>query len=434
MSTSIRDLLTAANDELDTARTRGSAIRAGTEALTTISAAAPILARLQRDRHRPDLDGIREHAIGGLAIATRHVATSSNGLPDGRAAQLLATAGDIVGTLQTQLGRKDRWALALAIADTVRRATTLYDSAGPSAPNNHVDWARGAAVVLARLGAEQPPEPRQTSVEDRPVPDPLIGRASTALAAAAQAFGNVTDLLGRNGEPMVLYQIKATTLLTETAARYLTAVAATATDGTEPWRAAPQAWGRVRQEIGVLHDGQRVRADGSDRLLGWAARAHDNIVRGLGPADQISGKAVAALSSTDQAHVLEIAHQLPTVAAALCTRLREVDRHAFARIADLPKQERRISDQIRGQPVIVVGPDLANATGALRSASNLSAHLAAELPDRFVVTAACPSVRNTDAFADRDLPSQRLRSRHRSAIEQGRHGRAQHGPTPSPGR
>ena len=225
MATSIRDLLTAANDALDVAAVSADRSRVGVEALTTISAAAPILAWLRRDGVAADLYGVREHALGGLAVATRAVATASRGLPDGRAAVLLGAAGDVIGTLHHDVGRDDRWALALAIGDSVRRASTLYRTAGPSASNRHVDWSRRAAVLLARLGADHPPEPSHLIVQDRSVADPITDGAKSTLAVAAQSVDNIVRLLDRRTEPVALYQLKATTVLAETTAHYLAAIA-----------------------------------------------------------------------------------------------------------------------------------------------------------------------------------------------------------------
>ncbi|HEY3713185.1 MAG TPA: hypothetical protein VGL39_01560 [Jatrophihabitantaceae bacterium] len=440
MSTSIRDLLTAATDELDAARTRQArqraGVSAGVEALTTISAAAQILSWLRRDGVQADPYGIREHAVTALATATRHVATASRGLPDSRAALLLGAAGDVIGTLQHDLGREDRWALALAVADTVRRASTLYKSAGPSAPNRHVDWSRRAAVILAHLGAEHPPEPRHLTVQDRPVPDPVVGRATTALATAAQAVDNVTRLVQRSSGPLPLYQLKAITALAETAVRYLTAVAATAAPNSDDaWDRVPRTWTRVRHDIGVFHDGQLVRRNGSDHLLAWAALGHDAIARALGPADQITASTVAALTTTDKTHLIEIANQLPTIATALRAQLADVDGRAFARITDLPHQERRITEQIRGLPVIANGPDFATAHATLRSAELLSTRLASELPGRIAVATSQPHLATHYAAITADHgPIQRAAPARHPRPEQGVDSGLRHRSSPPPGR
>jgi hypothetical protein len=387
VSTSIRDLLAAANDELDVTRAARRSMPGPVEALTAIAAAAPVLVRLRTDGVQAGLAGVRSHAVSALATATGTVATASRGLPDGRAAMLIGGVGDVVGTRRFELGSDDRWALALAVADTVRRASTLYRFAGPSVPNRHVEWSRRSAVVLARLGADHPPQVRDLIAQDRPVPDPTVGRAPTALAAAAQAVVNVAYLLRRSPGPMALYQLKATTMLAETTSRYLTAVAAVAgPNAGNTWERVPSAWGHVRHDIGIFHDGHTVSGDSRDQLLGWAARAHDSITRAFGPVDQITRGTVAALSSTDRTHLIAIAHELPTIATTLRVRLEGVEGRVFARIRDLPRQDRRITEQIHRLPVVADGPDFAAAHASLRRAELSSAGLATELPDRLVNT------------------------------------------------
>jgi hypothetical protein len=440
VSTSIRDLLTAATHELDAARAaEGStasditvAVSIGVQALTAISAAAPILAMLSSDAVHAEPYGIYGHAVTALATATRNVATASRGLPDTRAAQLLGAAGDVIGTLRHDLGRDERWALALAVADTVRRASTLYNTAGPSAPNRHVDWSRRAAVLLAHLGAERPPDPHRLSIHDRPIPDPIVGRPATTLAAAAQAVDNMSHLLHRPTGASALYQLRATAAVAETAARYLAALAAAADlyrdDG---WDRVPQSWSHVRRELGVFHEGQLLRRDSGDRLLDWAARAHDALVRALGPADQINSNTVAALSAPDHTHLIQVAHQLPTIANTLRAQLSGLDGRVFARIADLPRQERRITEQIRAVPVVADGPDFGPAHTSLRRAEVLSTRLAAELPDRIAVNA--EQARLAHHPVDRE-PTQPAAPARRLRLERGAHPGPHRELSPPPGR
>jgi hypothetical protein len=372
MSTSVRDLLDAAHDQLEILRTSAPAPAATHDALLTIAAAAPIVAGLRSDGVDNDLDGVRQHATTSLAAACTAVARGCDGLTGGRAAELLGAAGDAISRLRRDAGNADRWALALALGDTVRHASSVYRERGPDSPNNHVQWARGAAVTLARTGARHPPSPRHLAIQDRPIPSSAPSGAS-GLSVAANAIENLTDTLRLSARPntrdLTITELRAAGTVALVSARYVAAIAQISDPASSSDIA--QEWIRVRRSLSAIDDGISPAMATDSRVVHWATRAHDGLSRALGPPDQLDHAAVARLTVLDRRNVTAIAASLPETAELMRSSLvRQTP--FYSRAKDLQRDDQNLDPRVKPHFVPLDGADAEHIETTLRQSAAAS--------------------------------------------------------------
>ena len=372
MSTSVRDLLDAVYDQLEVLRTSEPAPAATQDALLTIAAVGPIVAGLRSDGVDNDPDGIRQHAVTSLAAACTAVARGCDGLTGGRAAELIGASGDAISRLRRDTGNADRWALALAFGDTVRHASSVYRERGPDSPNNHVQWARGAAVTLARTGARLPPSSRHLVIQERPIPSPTPSGAS-GLSVVAQAIENITDTVRRStrsdNRDLTITELRAVGTVALVSARYVAAIAQI--DDPVGKSDLVQEWMRVRHSLSAIDDGITPATSTDSRILRWVTRAHDGLSRALGPPDQLDHAAVARLTSLDRRNVIAIAACMPATAELMrLSLLRQTP--FYARAKDLQRDDQGLDPRIKPHFVPLDGPDAEHIETTFRRSATAS--------------------------------------------------------------
>jgi hypothetical protein len=381
MSTSIRDLFLAADTELSRAST-GRGGGAALDARAVIQTAGGILDQLRIDGLDHEVGGPREILAAQLARDCN--AVQAFGHSSSRAALLLGAAGDAVAALRHETTCGERWALTISIATATRRATTAYIRCGPYLPDPEIAAVRQAAIAVARLGAEQPPDPSALMVQDRPIPSVEHPRALTPMASALQAAHLLSSATRRSATglqpPLAIYEMKAVVMTAEAAARYAEALDAAlgANDGT--LRAdTPAAWLRTRQALAVFIDGRRPDTGAEEQILRRAAQLHDGLRRRLGPPDHLPAGQLVQVNSVDGTAMLGIVNQLPQLAADLQRNLSHLHGRLIASADRLPVQENRVTERLRRSTVVAGGADFNDLIRSLHGARGQSMELATRL-------------------------------------------------------
>jgi hypothetical protein len=382
MSTSIRDLLMTADAELSHAASgRGS--DTARDARAAIQTAGRILNQLRIDGLDEEVGGPRENLTAQLArdcCAVQDLGHSGTN----RAAPLLGAAGDAIAALRNEATRSERWALTISIATTTRRATEAYIRYGPYLPDPEIATVRQGAIAVARLGAEQPPNPSALIVQDRPIPSVEHPHPLTPMASALQAAHLLSAETHRSATglqpPLALYEMKAVAMTAEAAARYAEALDAAHRGDAGISRAdAPTTWQRTRQALAVFIDGRLPETGGDEQILRHAAQLHEGLRRRFGPPDYLPAGQLIQLNSADGKAILGIVNQLPQLADDLRRNLSQLHGRLIASADRLPLQENRVAERLLRSTVVVGGGDFNDLTRSLHRAQGRSVELAMRL-------------------------------------------------------
>lgn len=341
MATSLRDLFDAVHRQTlprgsnQILESRLATQVSAEDKISAVSSTMRALSQLAAEpstRRSPPLDATRADLITQLSAAARAVAQTwpatptmptspTGGVP---VADLVAAAADITARLAPRLGDAERWAIAVAFAETVRRCAHAARTYPPYQTVPQLRQAESAAAALEQHAAAHPPTSLGSAILDRAVPLPNPPPATRGIDAAPDAITGLLHHLRAavSQHRLTLGEAFTAALAARIAARHATTLATALTRATAtpaPWRAAPAAWQAVHYAYAPFDDGTKHYAktlDAADPVgatvsVGAAASA------GNTPAadDTTVGSSPAlawAISLHDALHVATTAH--PAVA------------------------------------------------------------------------------------------------------------------------
>lgn len=306
-----------------------------------------------------------------LARACRAAAAEWSPRP-GRLPDLVGVACDIVGRHDSELGRDERWAVAVEVATAARRCVDAAQRHEPYARVPTLKRARVAAAAVEREAAHRPPAARSGTVLDKPIPAIYDGSPDAsvldAVAALSQALRRDTYQAA-----LPITAALATAAAAEQVSRAcLTVGRPQTTVGRMPWQTTPASWQVVQAALVRFDDGSRRRSLGPSPSLAAAVRVHE---------------AVAQLRSRDDPNDAAVT-TLPRVAAELPVLARALERAAirwsrehtlFARAQNLVRREELVPAILAKRVVPIDELDMVPVIAALRVSERLSSSLAAEL-------------------------------------------------------
>jgi hypothetical protein len=363
MSTSIRQLL----DEVTAHGTAALPPDRGPQvviaARQTVGAAATALRCLQawRDDWHPGI------AVRDLSDALTESCTAvQDGNPPGklaRPAQLMAICADAIGTTCTDATpAADRWAVATAVADVVRRYVAVDAAAGPVLVDRHVQQAGEQALKILLTGRQHLPLTGRCLL-DMPIPAPssaLQDPLPAAAAAAAEIDYRLARAASQDQPAIAVYELRAVALA-------FSAATSLAGDLLPDSSAdAAQAWNTVHQLARQMVDGWRPTEAGSEPMLGLAAQLHTHLTR-----HQPAGPA----SASEAALLRAIADHAASSAASLIKHTSRMAGAVYTYAHRFPVGEWRITEHLHRKPFILRGGDLDVLDAALSAAAIASAQL-----------------------------------------------------------
>lgn len=410
MPTSIRDLLHAI--EREAPYTAGTP-RQAADSAWSIGELGRALDRLTRDGLELRVGGTRDEIVGELAASCRQVAASIARAEDGRLTDLARAVADVAAMLRDDLGRDQRWAIAIEVAATIQVVST-YAAEGDRRRSADLAWTHLTARSLTNLGREDQPSAGTQAILDRPLPRTLLPVDTPASRAAAESLVVISDRLRRASGELTrrptLLEIFAVTRAAESTVRYAVAAGAAVAGRPLP-DAMPAAavWYEVRDRLQPFTTAAPLTVQ--DRDLGlWAQRAHLELRHEFGPVDrlQLSASSGAGASVTAVRDLVLMANEVPYVADQVGHAIMQLADHGelHAVASRLPFREDRLSEFLANRAVVADRFDVAAVLDRLTDAGKLAAEVAIDLD------------RAAGGVADRDRPG--VLADHQARVERSR--------------
>jgi hypothetical protein len=368
---------------LDALVARAAAVPAGTTIEDVTGALAHLgraLTRLAEDGLTPATGG-RQQSVTALA---RACTTAGDLWPraDGRLTDLAGAAADVVGRERADLGRAQRWAVAVELCAAADHTARAGSALLPRIAVPQLLAVRRRAVDVERRAQADPPTLTAAVALDRVVAAAADPR--TALGAgSADAAASLSAALARavRREELTLRGFRAVTAVAELAGGSGVGLAAAGDrGGTDRLVAAPRAWAAVGRETMAFRE---VRSSGpaeASGVVGWAHRL-GMLLQTTAAGSDPPGTVSPALFAIGQA----VANQTPVLAEHLAEAVNQWSRsgslwahaRALPRMEDMP--EDRVRDVIAGRVVRAHGRDLVPLQEAIDRAWAASTALADRL-------------------------------------------------------
>lgn len=280
MATSLADLLAEITRHVE--RRHAPDLAAETVAgIAQLNRCIPQLAPADTDPDR----GMRH---GTLVIACREFCSGTANRP-GRIRDLAGVAADLIMLTERGLGSDERWAVLVAINDTLDDLSAAYRrTAGPldiPAANRLAALQRSIRDV-DRAAAAQPPTANDARILTRPVPS--AARRDTATTAAAAIVDAAAGLQYYTAPPrrLSLAELLAVTIAADTVCRCTDALLPSLGERVTAWRA-------VQESLRPFNDGSR-RADAAPSpLVVHGLNLHDACLRLAADQSPIPARAAA---------------------------------------------------------------------------------------------------------------------------------------------
>ncbi len=381
MATSIRDLVHALESE--------APYEAGTDRQSRDAAGA--LAELGRALRRLASDGLELDVHGRRDTITHDLAEScaqnTATIELDRSGHLTGLAGglaDAVGVLSDQTGRDQRWAIAVEVASAAWVITT-YAAEGDGRRTADLAWTHLTARALIVQALQDTPSVQSRAVLDRSVPRTMLPPDVPAPRAALESMTVISNRLRRSaaelGRRPTLLEVFAVTRAAESTTRYATTAAAVLA-GQQPPDARPAAiWYQVRDRLQPFTSAAPLQLE--DRDLGlWAQRAHSELRREFGSADQPEVSMTGGGRKVDAVRSLQsMVNEIPAIADHLAIAVQQLanhgDLHALA--TRLPFREQRLDQFLARRAVVADRFDVVAIMDRLGDAAKLAAELATSL-------------------------------------------------------
>jgi hypothetical protein len=371
VSTSIRDLLGQVAMLQTQHQTSRSSPQAATDARLAIGAAGAVLGKL--DVWRPDWTfGHKARRLTNqLQAACVEVHAGNDPHSTSRSHALMAAASDAAGILcEPSIPGYDRWTMAVAVADVVRRSTAAFAANGPVLADPTVAAARSAAIDVARAALlSAPSQEHHRGLIDLPIPA-KSNLIADPLSRAAAAAAEIDHLLARavaaeNRGFISIYELRAVALTFQHTVQRATAAL------DKPPERATAAWTNVRGLARLLHDGLRPAIDAPEILLRRAAQLHQDLDR----------HADSELDTGERLAFAELLLHAANSADSLTHHTYRMAGRVYARADRFPVTESRVQQHLGREPFIADINDLAILRDALRAAEQSTSELAYTLAD-----------------------------------------------------
>jgi hypothetical protein len=383
MATSIRDLLQTLENE---APYSAGTPRQAHDAAGSLHELGRALRRLTYDGLELSVNGSREEIVRDLAESC---AQNARGVERDQAGRLTALAGavaDSIGRVREQMGRDERWAIALELATAVRVVST-YAAEGAGRRTADLTWTHLIARSLAAQAVQDPPRPPSLAILDRPVPRPLLPPHMPASHAALESLVMITDMLRRATAGLArrptLLEAFAVSRAAQSTARYAAIAAATLAGRARPdTLPASAVWYEVRDRLRPFTDAAPLATD--ERDLGmWAQRTHIELRREFGSPEQIRLAADQRPGPKANAflHLQAMVNKIPDVADHLAAAIEQMADHGelHALASKLPFREYRVTEFLTRKAVVADRFDVMTVLHRLEVAGALAAAVAVDL-------------------------------------------------------
>lgn len=381
MATSIRDLVQALESE---ALFGAGTDRQSRDAAGALAELGRALRQLTRDGLELGVRGRRGNITHDLAEACAQNAATIEFDRSGRLTGLAGGLADIVGVLGDEIGREQRWAIAVEIASAARVLTT-YAAEDDRRRTAALAWTHLTARALIVQALQDTPSVQHRAVLDRAVPPSMLPPDVPAARAALESMTVISDRLRRSaaelGRRPTLLEVFAVTRAAESTTRYATTAAAVLA-GKQPPDARPATaiWYEVRDRLQPFTSAAPLQLH--DRDLGlWAQRAHSELRREFGSPDQPQLSLPGGRKVDAVRNLQSMVNEIPAVADHLAIAVQQLadhgDLHALA--TRLPFREQRLDQFLARRAVVADRFDVVAIMDRLGDAAKLAAELATTL-------------------------------------------------------
>jgi hypothetical protein len=303
--------------------------------------------------------------------------------PAGPLCDLGGVAADLIALDSRDIGRAQRWAVAVELAETADSCAASVGRVLPNADVEELHRLGQALVHLERQALVYPPTAADVVVLDRLVPTPMSDRTDAPMSSveAAASLGNaVAEFAAR--QQLTLREFRAVVAAGEISARYATVLARSGELAVTA--ATPTAWHLLGRLSLVFADGRgSSAAQGATvipaaQALVQALRSDFGSISELHPSPPVDRQPLIGV-------VRDVVVQLPAVADRLKTSVDHWARTGslIARAADLPPMPdmppSRVADVISARRTRAHHDDFSVLRSALHRASELSGALAVAL-------------------------------------------------------
>ncbi|WP_375504452.1 hypothetical protein [uncultured Jatrophihabitans sp.] len=317
----------------------------------------------------PRVGAEREKLASELADACSEIARRAP-LHESTLCRTAAVTADAVALAGLQTTMAGRWALTTELLDVV---TVLSDvvAAAPVGPeiDQRLDVVRECTVRLLRDAAQHPPEPRDFTALDRPIPHPGHSAGADLPAVVREATARLINSSEQRDARLTVAQVLARATAAEALARAAEAVGDSG--GARPGHAgAGDSWHAVRTALRPFDDGSRRPHRRVDAGTAAALGLHAVLGHAGDPAawNKPLADAVAASVQLLPVHARQLERTVNRWVA---------DGSVVAHACDLPYRDGRSAAYLAGYSpaglIRVLDPvDLKPVTGALQRASLLT--------------------------------------------------------------
>lgn len=294
MATSLADLLAGITRHLE----RRHAADLAAESVAAIAQLNRCIPRLTT----PDTDADRATRHETLVIACREFCSGTTNRP-GRVRDLAGVAADLVMLSERGLATEERWAVLVAVNDTLNDLAAAYRrTAGPldiPAANRLLALQRCIRDV-DRAAAAQPPTANDAQILTRSVPSTAHRATATSSPAALVDAAAGLQYYSEPPRQLSLAELLAVTIAADTACRCAGTLLPSIGESAAAWRA-------VQDSLRPFNDGSRRAQSTPSQLVVHALNLHDACVQLVADESPISPRA-AALSYALHALVAVAGH------------------------------------------------------------------------------------------------------------------------------
>ncbi|HEY3717780.1 MAG TPA: hypothetical protein VGL39_24915 [Jatrophihabitantaceae bacterium] len=361
MTTTLGELLDTLTDAAHDATRSATDAPVRADAGCALGHLGRALTQLHRDGVSPLHRGQREQRVTALAAACTELAARAPAT-EARLTRLAASAADTLAVLHEHTTLAERWASAVAVADTVTALSAVLTQGTGAVPA--ADWlsdVQRQAVLVQLSAATQPPTRTAATILDRPVAATLTSRHSDAdLVRTATAV--LVAATSKPSQRRSLAEVLAYTLAAETLASAAEALRHAGTEATPAQATAADGWRAVRAALRPFNDGSRHRHDVAPPAVDAARR--------LQAALRHAGSRPSTWSTPLRVAVAAASQHLPTLATQLHrTACSWADTGAlFAYARDLPFRPQRVAEHLAGyRPGGLIRADTADLRPALNA-------------------------------------------------------------------
>jgi hypothetical protein len=365
MTTTLGELLDTLTDAAH------DAVRPGTDAAVRADAGCALghlgraLTQLRRDGVSPRPGGQREQRVAGLAAVCAELAARAPAT-EARLTRLAASAADTLAVLHEHTTLAERWAGAVAVADTVTAlSAVLTHDTGAVPAAEWLNQVQRQAILVQLSAATQPPTRAAATILDRPLAATHTGHHTDA-DVVRHATALLVHATSKPSQRPSLAEVLAYTIAAEALSGAAEALRRAGSQAAPGQGSAADGWRAVRAALRPFNDGSRHRHEPAPPAVD-AARHLDAALRDAGPGP-------SGWSTSLRAAVAAASQHLPTLATHLnrtaCSWADAGALLAYAR--DLPFRQQRIAEHLAGyRPGGLIRADTADLRPALTALDNV---------------------------------------------------------------